>query len=225
MVMAFVAAATTFCGAAENYGGDTQQANPGIQGGLTSPMPGGGQMGMGQYPQMQGQMPMGQGGMIGQPMPGMGMGMGGQMPMGGMGQVPMGGMGQMPMGGIGQMPVGGVGQMPMGGMGQMQMPNVTGRYMGQMAIAGRQFTVQAILQQQGAQVGGQIAINELGGQAMPIAFSTFQNGMLGLGFSGMGPGGMVSMVLSLMPSPAGLQGMVGDATTGQTGQIVLQRTQ
>ncbi len=228
MVMAFLAAGATFGGAADNGGGNWndpgQPGNTGIQGGLTGQMPGGGQMGVPgqQYPQMQGmggQMPMGGVGQM--PMGGVG-----QMPMGGVGQMPMGGGGQMPMGGGGQMPMGGgLTQMPMGGMGQMQFPNVTGRYMGQMVIAGRQFTVQAVLQQQGNQVGGQVAIPELGGQPMPIAMSMIQNGMLGLGFTGMGTGGMVSMVLSLMPSPTGLQGMAGDATTGQTGQIVLQRTQ
>ncbi len=191
--------------------------------------------GMGQTPNMG--MPYPGGGMGGGLAPNMGMqGMPGMGGMGGMGQMPNMGM-PYPGGGMGGglapnmgmqgMPgMGGIGGMPgMGGIGMEQMPNFTGRYAGYIVLGGRQFTVQLMLQQQGAQLGGQVAINEFGGQPMPIIQGMIQNSTLGIMFSGTGPNGMVGMILSLMPTPNGLQGIAGDATGSQYGQAMFQRIQ
>ncbi len=200
--------------------------------GMGMPYPGGG-MGGGRVPGMG--MPYPGGGMGGGQMPGMGMpypggGMGGgQVP--GMGMLyPGGGMGGGQMPGMGMPNMGGgIGmgqQMPgMPGIGMDQMQNFTGNYAGQIAIGGRQFNAQLMLQQQGAQIGGQVVINEFGGQPIPIVYGMIQNNMLNIAFSSMGSNGMVAMVLGLMPGPNGLQGMAGDALTNQYGQAVFQRIQ
>jgi hypothetical protein len=117
------------------------------------------------------------------------------------------------------------GQMP-GQMPGMQMTqNFSGMYVGMYMIGGRQFNIQANIQQNGNQVGGQVVVPELGGQPMPIVSSMIMNGMLGFGFITYGPTGMSSIVLSLQPTPIGLEGMCADMATGQNGSASLRRMQ
>jgi hypothetical protein len=191
----------------DELGLEAQQGQPGTQFGMqlgaqpgvTEQMPGWQNMG-GQAPGMPGQMPGWQN-------------MGGQTP-GMPGQMP----GWQNMGG--QTP-GMPGQMP----GMQMTQNFSGMYVGMYMIGGRQFNIQANIQQNGNQVGGQVVVPELGGQPMPIVSSMIMNGMLGFGFITYGPTGMSSIVLSLQPTPIGLEGMCADMATGQNGSASLRRMQ